>query len=127
MSNDAPATRPVLCDSPRDVARQLAGQGNLSKRRIAREVGVSEATVRRWLRGDADATTLTVPLTPDLRDDLAVLDEAGLDEAAAIAQAVQLLADAYRAAWDYDDVPRGTAPHITITATAPPERPRPGG
>jgi hypothetical protein len=83
--------------------------------------------VRRWLRDEADANTLTLTITPDLRDDLAVLDEAGLDEAAAVAHAVQLLADAYRAAWDYEDVPRGTAPHIHITATAPPERARPGG
>jgi hypothetical protein len=121
MSTDAPATHPVLFDSRRDDARQLAGTG-LSNRKIGRVMGVSEATVRRWLRPD----TLALPLTPDLRDDLAVLAQTGLDDAAAVARAVQLLADAYRTAWDYDDVPRGTAPHIRVIATAQPERTRPG-
>jgi hypothetical protein len=59
---------------------------------------------------------LTVRTTADFTDDLAVLtgtvqpDGKKLDRTAAVHRAVQLLADAYRRAWDYGDVPRGTAP-----------------
>ncbi|MGI5252789.1 hypothetical protein [Actinacidiphila glaucinigra] len=45
-------------------------------------------------------------------DDLAVLMRPGGTASDAIRLAVRHLADAYRTAWDYDDVPDGTAPRI---------------
>lgn len=61
---------------------------------------------------------LTVRVSPDFADDVAVLtsavqpDGTKLDRTAAVHEAVRLLADAYRRAWDYDDVPDGTAPDV---------------
>ena len=61
---------------------------------------------------------LTVRRTHDLADNLAVLtsavqhDGSTTSATAAVHRAVQLLADAYRRAWDYGDVPDGTAPDV---------------
>lgn len=51
-------------------------------------------------------------LDEDMRDDLAVILRAHGEAADPVRHAVRLLADAYRRAWDYADVPDGTAPHI---------------
>jgi hypothetical protein len=48
----------------------------------------------------------------DDRDDLATLMRAHGEAADPVRLAVRLLADAYRRAWDYGDVPDGTPPHI---------------
>lgn len=59
---------------------------------------------------------LTVRRTADFADDLAVLTSAvqpdGTTRTAtsAVHDAVRLLADAHRRAWDHGDVPDGTAP-----------------
>ncbi|WP_333771003.1 hypothetical protein [Streptomyces sp. IBSBF 2435] len=59
---------------------------------------------------------MSLPLHPDLSDDLAVLAGAGLGEdAAAATAAVRLLADAYRAAWEYGDLPYGAPGRVQIT------------
>jgi len=61
---------------------------------------------------------LTVRRTPDFAEDLALLtntvqpDGTTLTATAAVHHAVRLLADAHRHAWDYGDVPEGTAPTI---------------
>lgn len=106
-------------DARRVEVRQLAGQG-MSNRAVARRVGVSEATVRRWRRDDADEThdAISVVLDDDLHDDLNVLAEVGMFADAAIRFTVQLVADAVRSAWDYGDVARG-AP-LCVKATAVP-------
>jgi hypothetical protein len=56
---------------------------------------------------------MTVRTTPDMHDDLAVLLTPGGDLSAIVRTALRNMADAYRAAWDYGDVPPGTAPRIT--------------
>lgn len=63
-----------------------------------------------------DPDRLTVQVDASLRDDLAVLAQAGVDAQAGIRLAVQLLADAYRTAWDYNQYDRGTRPYIRIEA-----------
>lgn len=115
----------------RAKARLLAEQG-LSNRTIAKRVGVSESTVRRWRAEDraAECVTaapegappaaeqpaapdaLTVPYDDALRDDMAVLTAAGLAPDAAVMLAVQLLADAYRTAWDYGLYARDERPAV---------------
>lgn len=61
---------------------------------------------------------LTVRVSRDFADDLAVLTRARrpggttLDRTAAVHEAVRLLAQAYRCAWDYGDVPDGAAPRV---------------
>lgn len=122
----------------RAKVRTLAEEG-LSNRAIAKRVGVGESTVRRWRAADCAAAapegapdtapppadgpaTLAPPDDADFRDDLAVLAQAGLEPGTAVTLAVQLLADAYRSAWDYGDVPRGARPRvhvITNGASAP--------
>lgn len=57
---------------------------------------------------------LTVPLDADMRDHLAVLTEAGDAPADAVTRAVELLADAYRGAWDYGLYQRGQRPDIRL-------------
>lgn len=105
-------------------ALQLAGQGTSSKA-VAKRVGVSESTVRRWRaaeRAEQDGATgtepaeqlLTVALDDDLRDHLAVLAEGGHDAQAAVAMALELIADSYRSAWDYGTYERGTPPEIRV-------------
>lgn len=61
--------------------------------------------------------TLTVCFEGDLREDLAILTSAGLTQQAAVALAVQLLADAYRSAWDYGHYARGTRPGVRVQIT----------
>lgn len=112
----------------RAKVRRLAEQ-NLSNRVIAVKAGVSESTVRRWRAGDAAVTqqaappdaphdapsdALTVALDDELRDHLAVLAEAGHDAQAAVTRALELVADAYRYAWDYGLAERGTPPNLRV-------------
>ncbi|WP_326797458.1 hypothetical protein OG946_20225 [Streptomyces sp. NBC_01808] len=59
--------------------------------------------------------------TEDMRDDLAVVMRAHGDAAEPTRLALRLLADAYRRAWTYDDVPDGTAPHIIAMRYALPD------
>lgn len=124
----------------RAAVRGLAAQ-EVSNRTIAKQVGVSESTVRRWRASDAphrvtdsvrepdatpvpvtadDATddALTVPLDDDLRDRLKVLAEAGYAPEAIIQLALGLVADAYAYAWDYGLTERGTAPDIQVMVRA---------
>lgn len=54
-----------------------------------------------------------VRVTRDMHDDLTVLMSTGHTLTDVIRAAVRDRADAYRAAWDYGDVPPGTAPRIT--------------
>lgn len=64
----------------------------------------------------------------DLSDDLAVIMTAtGGTLSDAVRDAVRHLADAYRRAWDYGDVPKGTAPTIlgAYYAEAPGQAPVP--
>ncbi|MCI3277500.1 helix-turn-helix domain-containing protein [Streptomyces cylindrosporus] len=58
-------------------------------------------------------------LTPEAHADLAVLMEAGHSVSFAVRRALEVLADAYRGAWDRDRYPRGTAPEITSISVAP--------
>lgn len=110
----------------RAKVRHLAGR-ELPNRAIARKVGVSESTVRRWRAEDAphraaapvtDAPpaappqTLTVALDSDLSYHLGVLAEAGHDPQEAIGKAVAFLSDAYAYAWDYGVNERGVVPEI---------------
>ncbi|MDX3214559.1 hypothetical protein PV318_03235 [Streptomyces sp. ME02-6991-2B] len=60
----------------------------------------------------AAGKTLSVRIDAALYDDLAVIMRAGGTASDAVRTAVRHLADVYRAAWDYGDVPDGTAPHI---------------
>lgn len=55
---------------------------------------------------------LAIGLDDDLRDHLAVLQSTGRTLTAAIRDSIELLADAHRDAWDYEECPRGTAPRI---------------
>jgi hypothetical protein len=110
-------------DPRRDAVRQLAGQGR-SNRAIARHVGISEATVRRW-RSD-DAPTLTIPLDDDLAADLATLTTNGNQPSDAVRAAVRHMADAYRRAWEHGDVPADTDPVIRSCTYAGELRPRSG-
>lgn len=51
--------------------------------------------------------------TDDMRDDLAVIMRAhGGTYGDPVRLAIRHLADAYRRAWDYQEVPDGTPPHI---------------
>ncbi|WP_262059700.1 helix-turn-helix domain-containing protein [Streptomyces sp. STR69] len=52
-------------------------------------------------------------LTPEARADLAILLEAGHPLGFAIRRALEVLADAYRGAWESGIYPRGIAPQIT--------------
>lgn len=61
----------------------------------------------------ADRKNINTHLTPDFRADLTILMSTGATATDAIRTAVRDRADAYRRAWDYGDVPPGTAPHIT--------------
>lgn len=63
---------------------------------------------------------LSVRVDADLSDDLAVVMQTGVIASDAVRQALRLLADAYRKAWDYDDCPRGTAPQILAVQIARP-------
>lgn len=113
----------------RATVRRLAA-GDLSNRAIARKVGVSESTVRRWRTDDAprDAggaapvtqagapchAPLVVPVDADMADHLAVLAEAGHDVHDAVRACVELVADAYRYAWDYGLYLRGVPPEFRV-------------
>lgn len=97
----------------RAAVRDLAAQ-EVSNRTIARQVGVSESTVRRWRAAESAPDALAVPVDAELREHLAVLCEAGLDTAAAVRMALGLIADAYEYAWDYGLCERGTAPEIRV-------------
>lgn len=61
---------------------------------------------------------LAIRRREDLDADMAVItgavqrDGTHLDQTAAVYLAVALLADSYRRAWDYGDVPDGTAPDV---------------
>ncbi|MYX36742.1 MULTISPECIES: hypothetical protein [unclassified Streptomyces] len=57
----------------------------------------------------------------DTRDDLAILMRPGGTASDAIRAAIRHMADAYRAAWDYGDVPDGTAPCIISVRYARPD------
>ncbi|MFZ3569265.1 hypothetical protein ACNYS0_20145 [Streptomyces sp. BH034] len=66
--------------------------------------------------------SLSVRVThDDMRDDLAVVMRAHGEAADPVRRAVRLLADAYRRAWDYGDVPDGTAPRILSVRYALPD------
>ncbi|MFM9368084.1 hypothetical protein [Streptomyces sp. Da 82-17] len=54
----------------------------------------------------------SVRVDAELHADLAVLMSDGTKLSDAVRQAVGLLANSYRRAWDYGDVPDGTAPHV---------------
>lgn len=101
----------------RAKAHRLAEQG-VSAKATAKRVGVSESTVRRWRAADRAAAPaeqlLTVVLDDDLHDHLKVLAEGGHDAQTAVATALELIADAYRCAWDYGTYERGTAPEIRV-------------
>ncbi|MFJ2178914.1 hypothetical protein ACIOHE_39225 [Streptomyces sp. NPDC087851] len=70
---------------------------------------------------------LTVALTPELREHLDVLAEAGHSPEDAVRYAAEVLADTYRHAWDYDRCPRGVRPTIRIGPAPRPPRPTPQG
>lgn len=56
--------------------------------------------------------TLSVKVTADLHDDLAIIVTRGVNVSDAVRAAVALAADAYRSAWEYGDVPDGIAPRL---------------
>lgn len=116
----------------RAKVRHLAGRG-LSNRVIAGKAGVSESTVRRWRADDAPhraaapaieapaapPDVLTVPYSGPLRDDLAVLAAAGLDEQRAVGLALRFLADAIEDAWAHQVCPRGVIPLMRVQSVPP--------
>lgn len=55
---------------------------------------------------------ITVRVTADMADDLAVITSTGVTTADAVRHAVALVADAHRRAWDHGDVPDGQPVHI---------------
>lgn len=106
----------------RAKARLLADQG-LSNRVVAKRVGVSESTVRRWRAEDRavaapetapEPAPLHLPVEGDFAEDLAVLTEAGGTAREAVKLAVQLLADAYRCGWDYGLYERTERPAVRV-------------
>lgn len=100
----------------RDDARQLVDQG-LSNRAVAAQVGVSEATIRRWRgewrRNDAP-DAVTVPLDDELRQALATLADAGYTPAAALRMCAQFVAGALTHSWDHSAMPRGVIPPMRV-------------
>lgn len=100
-------------DSRRATVRQLADEG-LSNRAIARHVGVSEATVRRWR--SAAAPTLTIPFDDDIAADLAIMARAGLDPYRAIRCALGIVAGTYANAWSAGVIPDGEQPVLVDCA-----------
>jgi transposase-like protein len=156
----APPGAPARDELRRQV-RELIGQGLSNRAIARHPGMPSRDTVRRWRTQAATAHSDTSPDAPpsappgpgpcattsepappgadqltldtdaDLREDLAILAEAGHTPEHAVMYAVQLLADAYRTAWDYADVPRGTRPQVRtqITGTHPVHTPHrtPGG
>lgn len=60
-------------------------------------------------------------LDEDMRHDLAVIMRAHGEAAEPVRLAVRLLAESYRRAWDYCDVPDGTVPHIIAVRYALPD------
>lgn len=107
----------------RDDARQLVDQG-LSNRAVAAQIGVSEATIRRWRgewrRNDAPATrddapdAVLVPLDDELRRTLAVLAEAGYTPAAGLRMCAQFVAGTLARNWGNGVIPRGVIPLMRI-------------
>jgi hypothetical protein len=61
----------------------------------------------------------SVRVDQPLHDDLAVVMRCGVTASDAIRQAVGLLADAYRGAWDIAGYPNGVAPPIESANLAP--------
>jgi hypothetical protein len=135
MTTDAQTREQV-----REQVRALLTQG-WSDRAIGQLPGMpSRHTVRRWRTSwDAEQNSAHTPEPPgaqpdappgadrlvlnldgNLGEDLAILTDAGLDPQTAVALAVQLLADAHRAAWDYGDAPRGTLIEIRTHAAGAP-------
>ncbi|WP_155054566.1 helix-turn-helix domain-containing protein [Streptomyces blattellae] len=58
-------------------------------------------------------------LTPEARADLALLMEAGHSPGYAVRRGLEVLAVAYRGAWERGLCPRGTAPEITHVNVSP--------
>lgn len=109
---------PARDDAPdprRATVRQLADEG-LSNRAIARQAGISEATVRRWTQPE----TITVPLDAALRRDLAAMASIGLSPADAVRRALSIVAGTYETAWAMGAVPYGIEPEIIESRIQPP-------
>lgn len=70
-------------------------------------------------RDDAPRDVLVLDLDPDLRDDLAVLAEAGLTAQQAVALAVHFVAFGVNDAWDHQVCPRGILPTMRIQSRPP--------
>lgn len=137
-------TQPTHDPATRDTVRQLADQG-ISNRAIARQTGISEATVRRWRKADAPATHTDAPAdAPPARDDaptveldaptrahLAALADTGLSDAELVALCVRFVSSAVTDAWNHAVCPRGVLPTMRIRSIHPntprhdPRPPRP--
>ncbi|MFJ9917640.1 helix-turn-helix domain-containing protein [Actinacidiphila glaucinigra] len=122
----------------RATVRHLADQG-MSARAIGAHLGISKDTVRRDLAATAQSGArqdeprqpcpllgaappvgwLTIPVDDDLHDHLAVLLAGGHTVTDAIRRSTELLADAYRTAWDYADLPRGVRPDVICRPVIP--------
>jgi hypothetical protein len=127
--------------------RNSDGSRRHSNREIARQLGTSKDTVRRWLVEDAARARhdeaaaepaepapeppaeqpktkeqLSMQYDDKLRGHLAVLAEGGLDEAAAVAHCIQFVADAVAGAWAAGVCPRGVLPAMRIRSVPPARR-----
>lgn len=74
---------------------------------------MATATVPRTTPQPIIGKNANVHVTPGFRDDLAVLMRNGRSLTTVVRAAVRLMADAYRLAWDYGDVPPAIDPPVT--------------
>lgn len=127
--------RQLLAGDPTLSNRDIAGQLGVSKDTVRRD----RAELSREQHPPAQAPAATEPesapdappaeatpaprdpldeplrrwLTPEAQADLALLQEAGHSPGFALRRALEVLADAYRGAWERGLYSRGTAPEIT--------------
>lgn len=136
MNMPAPLTMAARRAMVEQLLRQEPG---ISARSIAARLGVGKDTIRRDIAELEKAQRQPGPppepaapsaepdgaprdpfdepmrrwLTPEAHADLALLMQAGHPPGYAVRRALQVLATAYRGAWERGLYPRGTAPEIT--------------